>query len=36
MGQGFLLVDRRAEIAHIKSAFERSETRSRSPDGVGE
>ena len=33
---GLLLVKHRAEIAHIKPAFEGSETRSRSPDGVGE
>jgi hypothetical protein len=36
MAQGLLVIKHRAEIAHIKPAFEGSETRSRSPDGVGE
>jgi hypothetical protein len=36
MGQGLLVVEHRAEIAHIKPAFEGSETRSRSPDDGGE
>ncbi len=35
-GRGLLVIGHRAEIAHIKPTFEGSETRSRSPDGVGE